>query len=188
MNNAYSSDILTRLASARILFVDDSEMMLEILYTCLKTWNVPNAVSAETSTQCLDELERHSFDALIVDWRLRGEDGLDLVRKIRRELPDPVRRTPVVLCTGYTEHRRVMMARDAGINEVLCKPFVPKQLFLKLGSAMLDGRKFIVTEDYVGPEPRHVQGAVIQNRSTNLSARTGLTPASQSASSRERQT
>lgn len=155
MTNTPPGDILTRLASARILFVDDSEMMLEILYTCLKSWNVPDAVSAETPAECLHELENNAFDALIIDWRLKNEDGLALVRKIRRHLPDPVRRTPIILCTGYTEHERVIEARDSGINEMLCKPFVPKQLFSKLGAAMLDGRKFVVTDDYVGPERRH---------------------------------
>lgn len=154
MKRIVASNVLTRLASSRILFVDDSEMMLEILYTCLKTWNVPDAVSAETPEQCLDALAKGPFDALIVDWKLKDADGVALARRIRTRLPDPVRRIPIVLCTGYSERERVIEARDAGINEMLCKPFTPKQLFLKLGAALTDGRTFVVTDEYTGPERR----------------------------------
>ena len=142
------------LAEAHILIVEDSALMRDLLYTCLKAFEVPKVVAVETPMECLDELGNQAFDALIVDWRLKDHDGLALIRQIRRELPDPLCRVPIVLCTGYSDLSRVLEARDSGINEMLCKPVSPKALYSKLKAAMACDRMFMMTEAYVGPERR----------------------------------
>lgn len=147
--NAHSA-----LAETHILIVEDSALMRDLLYTCLKAFDVPKVVAVETPMECLDELQNQFFDALIIDWRLRGHDGLDLIRQIRREMPDPLCRVPIVLCTGYSEMARVMEARDAGIHEMLCKPVAPKALYSKLKAALSCDRLFMTTESYIGPERR----------------------------------
>ncbi len=157
--NAHSA-----LAETHILIVEDSALMRDLLYTCLKAFDVPKVVAVETPMECLDELGNQAFDALIVDWRLKDHDGLELIRQIRREMPDPLCRVPIVLCTGYSDMTRVMEARDAGIHEMLCKPVAPKALYSKLKSALLCDRMFMMTEAYVGPERRALpRGAMTGN-------------------------
>lgn len=157
MTHASLPHTLSQLAEANILIVEDSAMMRDLLYTCLKAFDVPKVVAVETPTECLDELGNQAFDALIVDWRLKDEDGLDLIRHIRREMPDPLCRVPIVLCTGYSDLPRVLEARDSGINEMLCKPVSPKSLYSKLKSALSSDRMFMMTDAYTGPERRSVQ-------------------------------
>lgn len=157
MMQASNPGALSRLASAHILIVEDSALMRDLLYTCLKAFKVPKVFAVETPGECLQELENQYFDALLVDWRLRDEDGLALVRQIRREMPDPLCQIPIVLCTGYSELRRVLEARDSGINEMLCKPVAPRALYSKLASALACDRKFVTTESYIGPERRTLE-------------------------------
>lgn len=154
MTHASPTNANSALAEAHILIVEDSALMQNLLYTCLKAFGAPKVVAVETTTECMDELGKQAFDALVVDWRLGDEDGLALIRKIRREMPDPLCRVPIVLCTGYSDLPRVLEARDAGINEMLCKPVAPKALYLKLKSALSCDRIFVMTETYVGPERR----------------------------------
>ena len=142
------------LDQCRILVLDDSPLMLELIKTCLTAFNVKETVTVEDPVVCMDLLCNSLFDALIIDWRLRDVDGLDLVRQIRRNLPDPLRRIPIILCTGYSEYDRVLEAGDAGIHEMLCKPVTSKELYLKLTSALTSDRRFVETADYIGPERR----------------------------------
>lgn len=154
MTQAFTPHTNSALAEAHILIVEDSALMQNLLYTCLKAFGAPKIVAVETTMECMDELGKQAFDALIVDWRLKDEDGLALIRQIRREMPDPLCRVPIVLCTGYSDLSRVLEARDSGINEMLCKPVAPKALYLKLKSALSCDRMFMMTEAYVGPERR----------------------------------
>lgn len=147
---SFASDV----SQARVLIVDDSALMRDLLYTCLKAFDVPKVIAVETPDECLQEFRDRPFDAAIIDWRLKDHDGLALIRQIRKDLPDPLCQIPIVLCTGYSEVSRVIEARDAGINEMLCKPVTPRSLYSKLTSALSNDRKFMVTEDYIGPERR----------------------------------
>lgn len=154
MTTSASPDAISLLAKAHILIVEDSIPMQELLCTCLKAFDVPKVIAVETPMECLEELGNQPLDALIVDWRLKEHDGLVLVRQIRREMPDPLCRIPIILCTGYSELPRVLEARDSGVDEMLCKPVSPKGLYSKLSSALLSDRKFVVTDTYAGPERR----------------------------------
>ena len=145
------SDILSQ---CRVLVLDDSRLMLELIQTCLRSFNVKDVVALVDPVRCMELLRSGKFDALIIDWRLKESDGLEMVRQIRKTLPDPLRRIPIVLCTGYSEYDRVIEASEAGIHEMLCKPVTPKELYLKLTNALTSDRVFVETEDYIGPERR----------------------------------
>ena len=130
------------------------DMDFNLIKVALKAFDVPKVIAVETPDECLQEFRDRPFDAAIIDWRLKDHDGLALIRQIRKDLPDPLCQIPIVLCTGYSELSRVIEARDAGINEMLCKPVAPKALYLKLKSALSCDRMFMTTETYVGPERR----------------------------------
>jgi hypothetical protein len=46
------------------------------------------------------------------------------------------------------------MAREAGVNEFVMKPFTPASLLARLQLVLLNPRPFIVSEEYVGPDRR----------------------------------
>jgi PleD family two-component response regulator len=64
-----------------------------------------------------------AFDAVLLDIRMPGIDGMELARRIRqREARDGLPRCPVVAVTAnaFEEDRRACL--DAGMDEVLAKP------------------------------------------------------------------
>lgn len=154
MTQMTGPEALLAIAKSRFLVIDDSQLMRDLLVTCLNAFEARGVVAVEEPEDCIRHLMDSTFDAAIIDWRLGEYDGLDLVRQIRTTLPEPVRRIPIVLCTGYTEYERVVEARDSGIHEMLRKPVTPRELYVKLSSALLSKRPFVVSEDYVGPAKR----------------------------------
>ena len=58
------------------------------------------------------------------------------------------------MLSGFTEYRRVVEARDAGVNEFLAKPISAKALYQRFASIIDNPRPFIRTQDYFGPDRR----------------------------------
>ena len=69
-------------------------------------------------------LQQFSPDLLIVDNLMPGIDGLELVESIRRY--PGYRRTPIVMLTGSEDVGQA--AKDAGVDELIIKPFDEKEL------------------------------------------------------------
>lgn len=72
-------------------------------------------------------------DAVLVDLRLPGKSGLDLVRELKAS---PLTRAiPVVCCTAYQEDFPEHVARAAGCDGFLLKPIDTRRLQAELESA-----------------------------------------------------
>lgn len=93
-------------------------------------------------------------DALIVRWELAGEDGLDLVTRLRRDPDSPAPFLPTVIVTGMVTRERIRRALDAGVNEVLALPLAPKAVESRLRELIERPRKFIREGGYFGPDRR----------------------------------
>jgi signal transduction histidine kinase len=73
---------------------------------------------AETGDACLARLSAASYDALLLDYRLPGKDGVDLLQEVaEREL-----RLPVVMVTGVGDETLVVQLLRRGAAD-----YVPKQ-------------------------------------------------------------
>jgi two-component system response regulator FixJ len=69
---------------------------------------------------------------MIIDYKMPGMDGLDLVRELR------VRNvhTPVVLITGYPNSGIEAKAAASGVRHVVLKPHIDESLLTHLNAAM----------------------------------------------------
>jgi len=61
---------------------------------------------------------------------------------------------PIIIFSGQTTKRNVIMARDLGCTEIIAKPVTTAQVFDKLNSALYAPRSFIAQELYTGPDRR----------------------------------
>ena len=55
---------------------------------------------------------------------------------------------------AVTDIDTIVMARDAGVTEVIGKPFSPDQVLQKLTNAIKNKREFIDVDEYIGPNRR----------------------------------
>jgi response regulator RpfG family c-di-GMP phosphodiesterase len=86
-------------------------------------------------------------------------DGLELTRSIRRAavatdrmVPNP--RLPIIMLTAMRSQREVELARRAGVNEFVIKPFTPASVISRIQLVLTRPREFIVADGYVGPDRR----------------------------------
>jgi CheY-like chemotaxis protein len=64
------------------------------------------------------------FDLVITDMTMPHLTGLDLARELLLDQPD----LPVILCTGFSEKINDEKAKSLGIQGLLMKPFILRDL------------------------------------------------------------
>jgi DNA-binding NtrC family response regulator len=109
--------------SAKILIVDDELIIRESLAGWLERdgHEVTKTASGE---QALDVLKETRFDILLVDIKMEGISGLDLLKQVKESLPE----VAVVMITAYGSISTAIEAMKNGAYDYLLKPFEPAEL------------------------------------------------------------
>jgi len=102
----------------RILVIDDDPGTRDLIVESLRTEGF-RAIARRDSLSGLVRLMSFGADAVVLDWRMPGLDGFDLLETLRRGYPD----VPVVFMTGHASPVVVKKALAAGAFSVLVKPF-----------------------------------------------------------------
>lgn len=107
----------------KILVVDDED----IVCTRLKPALEKEGYYVETftdSTLAKKRLEEHRFDVIITDIKMAEVDGMQLLSFARGKWPE----TRVVIISGFATVDMTRSAFQAGVFDVLAKPFKIRQL------------------------------------------------------------
>lgn len=144
------------LAKLTVLVVDDSLHIRRLIISMMRSYGCTNIIEAKTAWQAFDILNKKPIDLALIDWMLEDQqqNGLDLVRDIRKSPIEQVAYLPIIMMTGHTERENIEAARDSGVTEFLAKPFTAKSLYTRLSSLIDQPRPFIKTRDYFGPDRR----------------------------------
>ena len=104
--------------STRILVIEDEENIADSLLTGLREegYAVEHAADGIAGW---DRLRSGTWDLVLLDWWLPGQDGLTLLRRFRER----DRRTPVLLLTARDRVPYRVLGLDSGADDYLCKPF-----------------------------------------------------------------
>ncbi len=112
----------------KVLVVEDQVNMLMVYRMVLEKANHQLSIARDGS-EAIPFLQRERFDAVITDWMMPKHDGLELIRWIRTNMhPAP----PIIMVTSLGRADELQKAIDAGADEYLVKPIVPKQLLSML--------------------------------------------------------
>jgi DNA-binding NtrC family response regulator len=101
----------------RLLLVDDEAEFLEPTAARLTRRGVECA-TVENGADALRAIAVLPFDCAVVDVRMPGMDGLELLRTIRRNYPA----LPVILLTGHASVDLGVQGMNLGAFEYLLKP------------------------------------------------------------------
>lgn len=137
-----------------VLVVDDVRPMLSLVSSLLKIFGFSNVYLADDPEDAFVQFCKYKPDIVITDWQMQPYDGLELIRKIRRDPRSPNKFVPVVMMTGYSHRIRVEKARDIGVTEFLVKPFTAKDLCSRIEQLVERPRKFVDTGEFFGPDRR----------------------------------
>lgn len=137
-----------------VLVVETSESMFSLTKNVLLTFGVNQIFSSYTAEEGFETFNRLNPDLVIMDWLGEQEHGLNLPRMIRTDQESVNPFVPIILMTGYSQKKRVLMARDSGITEFLVKPFTAKALYQRIEQLIEKPRLFVRSESYFGPDRR----------------------------------
>ena len=138
----------------RFLVIEDSAHMRRILRTLLLGFGAREVHEAEDGASGLEGFTHYLPDIIIVDWVLPIFDGLELAQMIRQPGANANPYVPIIMLTGHSDKKRVMVARDAGITEFLTKPISAKSLYERIVNVVVRPRPFVKTKTYFGPDRR----------------------------------
>jgi DNA-binding response OmpR family regulator len=109
-----------------VMVVEDDDAIRLVLRTNLEDegYRVLEAVTAE---QGLLLMMDEKVDVVLVDLRLPGIHGLDLVRSLRA-----TSQIPIIIVTAQTDSHDVVAGLEAGADDYVTKPFVAKELMARI--------------------------------------------------------
>jgi CheY-like chemotaxis protein len=110
-----------RLDGLRVLVVDDEPDARELLATGLGQCGAEVATAA-SAHEALEAMAGSQFDALVSDIGMPGEDGYELIGRVRALPPESGGRTPAVALTAYARAEDRLRALRAGFEMHVSKP------------------------------------------------------------------
>ena len=137
-----------------VMVVEDNMPMMEITKSLLMAFGIGNVICASNGEIAYKRFFQYNPDIVIADWMMKPMDGISLTERIRNAPDSPNPYVPVILMTGFSEKRRVLEARDAGVTEFLVKPFNAKDLYKRIAQVIERPRQFVRSDDFFGPDRR----------------------------------
>jgi len=130
-------------ASYNILVIDDDAFMRDACRQTL-TKDGHSVTLAKSGHEGLSLLEKWSFDLILLDLKMPGEDGLSILANIKDLDPEAI----VVMITGYGSIETAVKAIKLGAFDFIAKPFTPDEL-LKLVSRVMRHRRLTIENLYL---------------------------------------
>ena len=115
---------------ARLLLVDDEEQFVEALSERLsmRDYDVTTALTGEDA---IEKITNYNFDVVILDVRLPGVDGTEVLRTIKNLKP----LTEVIMLTGHGTVEMAIEGMKLGAFDILMKPCETEDLTVKIDKA-----------------------------------------------------
>lgn len=114
-----------------ILIVDDDKDMRFILSDLLKNEGY-NTIAVENGPEALEKIRKHTFNLILLDFKLYGMDGMQVLEKIKQIDKDII----IIMLTAYGEVKKAVKAMKLGAFDYITKPFDNEELILVVKRAL----------------------------------------------------
>ena len=127
-----STETLSQLQGARVLLVEDNAMNQELAIELLKQVGI-HVVIANHGQEALDIINKDSdFDGVLMDCQMPVMDGYTATRRLRE---NPLFNTlPILAMTANATDSDKASVLEAGMNDHISKPIVPRHLYQTLAN------------------------------------------------------
>ncbi len=113
-----------------ILIIDDYKTMLKIVRGLLNQLGFMNIDEASDGSMAWNMMQEKQYKLLLCDWNMEPMNGLELLKKIRADAK--FAKMPFIMVTAETKAENIMIAKQAGVNNYIVKPFNLATLKLKM--------------------------------------------------------
>lgn len=118
----------------RILLVEDDERVLTVLFKMLMDTGHFYLDILSDGAQVLEQVIQNQYDLILMDINLPNTRGDQLTRIIREFPFKKVKQIPIIGITAFAYEDHLRAYKEAGMNEVLPKPFDKEELLNTLYS------------------------------------------------------
>lgn len=128
----------------RLLIVDDSKLMRDMVAACLRPLGAVAFEFAGTGLEAIERLALAPFDMMVLDLNMPDVGGVEVVEFVRSQ--DRLRALPILIVTtrGDDDSRTQVLA--AGASRFLAKPFAPAEILDEV-------RRLLAPERTIGRAP-----------------------------------
>ena len=117
-----------------VLVVDDYATMTRIISNLLRQLGFSNIDATTDGGTALRMMDERTYGLVVSDWNMDPVTGLDLVKAIRTN--EKLNDTPFVMVTAEAKPENVIVAKLAGVDSYIVKPFNAETLKRKLSSVL----------------------------------------------------
>jgi DNA-binding NarL/FixJ family response regulator len=93
---------------------------------------------ADDGQQLLEMVRKHEYDVVLLDMKMPGRSGLEILKQLKAEKPD----LPVLILSMHPEEQYAVRSIKAGASGYLTKDLAPEKLIGAI-KKVLEGRKYI---------------------------------------------
>jgi DNA-binding response OmpR family regulator len=129
-------------STPHILVVDDDPSMRELMAEYLEE-NELRVTSAASGAEMTRALREEVIDLVLLDLRLRGEDGMQLARELRA-----TSEIPVIIVTGKRDEADRVMGLEIAADDYITKPFSNRELLARIRAVL---RRYQARRDAPAP-------------------------------------
>jgi len=153
----------------RILIVDDEEAIRRLLHQKLSTEGY-RCEEAGNADQALDELKSSPIALVILDIKMPGKSGIELLPEIKASYPD----TAVIMATAIADTSIAIQCMKEGAYDYITKPFNLDEVVLSVDRALEKRRLELENRDYQQHLELKVEEQAKKIRASFLNAITAL--------------
>jgi two-component system chemotaxis response regulator CheY len=110
----------------RLLIVDDSKLMRDMVAACLRPLGEVAFEFAGTGLEAIERLALAGFDLVVLDLNMPDVGGLEVIEFVRAQ--DQLRALPILVITTRGDDEVRTRVLGAGASSFLAKPFAPHQI------------------------------------------------------------
>jgi len=145
------------LTNVNILILEHNKLIRRLMSGVCRELGIEKGKAVGNTDEAFDMFASNTPDLIISDWS-PSLDGIEFIRRIRSAPESPNPFVPVIVCSGNTEKRHVLTARDAGMTEYLAKPVSAKAIYSRFVAVIEQQRTFVRSANYIGPDRRRRAG------------------------------
>ncbi|KPL09906.1 hypothetical protein AMJ71_05165 [candidate division TA06 bacterium SM1_40] len=138
-----------------VLVIDDEQVIRDSCQQILSRDGYAVKV-AEDGNVGLAMMEKQAFDLVVLDLKMPGLDGMEVLKTIRADDPSAI----VLVITGYATVESAVEAMKSGAYDFIPKPFTPDNLRAIVKRA-LERRRLILNNIYLAEELKSTIGEAV---------------------------
>ncbi len=136
---------MTDINKPHLLVIDDDTRLRKLLNKYLSE-NGFQISQAANALETKELLKLFTFDLLIMDVMMPGQNGQELTKELRVSGFE----TPILMLTAMGDIDNRISGLEAGADDYLSKPFEPKELLLRINNILKRQTPFKTTDIYFG--------------------------------------